>query len=269
MIDFLEVCVFIFARPLYMIDKIILNIHHSDDYTDYLFLTAGLTNKRIIPMLDPSSAEIKAQSDINTLVLGCYNSRKEPDPDDSVVSYNEMTQNIHLLSRCYLLEDGTVNATQAELARSIIQEKLDDFLYSEDNLHEYYRRHFPLFWRKRQQIYDSPLLFYSKTGTGFPLGVLLKAIEDNEDLFRARHKGCRCEEPPFIIDFGFNQEGNGVLCFTLYTWCPRCQSRREFGAAYLGNYEACCASIYRGYDRKQGLSAFTLFDVVDTLSITK
>jgi hypothetical protein len=32
-----------------MTDKIILYIQHSDDYTDYLLMTAGLTNKRIIP----------------------------------------------------------------------------------------------------------------------------------------------------------------------------------------------------------------------------
>ena len=259
-----------------MIDKIILNIHHSDDYTDYLFLTAGLTNKRIIPMLDPSSAEIKAQSDINTLVLGCYNSRKEPGPDDSVASYNEMTHNIHLLSRCYLLEDGTVNATQVELARSIIQEKLDDFLYSEDNLHEYYRRHFPLFWRKRQEIYNNPLLFFAKTGmfnssnwSYFPLGVLLKTIEEEKDLFRAGHKGCHCEEPPLIIDFDTNQEGRYDNSYLLYTWCPRCYSRRETGADYIGSYESCLVSIYRGYDRKLGLSVLNLFDVVEQLSVAR
>lgn len=259
-----------------MIDKIILNIHHSDDYTDYLFLTAGLTNKRIIPMIDPSPAEIKAKSDCNTTVIGCYNSRKEPGPNDGVASYNDMTHNIHLFSRFYLMEDGTVNATQAELARTSIQEKLNEFLFSEDNLREYYRRNFPLFWRKRQEINNNPLLFFAKTGlfnsssmSYFPLGVLLRTIEDDKDVFRAGHKGCHCEEPPLIIDFGTNPEGRYDMCYTVFTWCPHCQSRREFGVAYVGGYEARLANTYHDYDRKQGLSAFTLFDVVDTLSITR
>ena len=38
-----------------MTDIIILNIQHSDDYTDYLLMTAGLTNNRIIPLVNPSS----------------------------------------------------------------------------------------------------------------------------------------------------------------------------------------------------------------------
>lgn len=260
-----------------MTDKIILNIHHSDDYIDYLFLTAGLTNKRIIPMIDPSPAEIKAKSDCNTTVIGCYNSRKEPGPNDGVASYNEMTHNIHLLSRFYLMEDGTVNATQAELARTSIQEKLNDFLYSEENLHEYYRRNFPLFWRMRQQIYDNPLLFYAKAGIFstancryFPLGVILKTIEWNEDLFRTRQGGgCHCEKAPLLIDYNPNYGDWYNTSWTLYTWCPQCSSRREVNVGYIGDYESHLESIYRKFDRKQGLSAFTLFDVVDTLSITR
>ncbi|MBO4475617.1 MAG: hypothetical protein J5737_02670 [Bacteroidales bacterium] len=258
-----------------MTDKIILNIHHSDDYTDYLFLTAGLTDKRIVPIIDPTPAEIKAQSDINTLVLGCYNSRREPRPEDSVASYDATTHNIQLLSKRYLLEDGAVNATQAELARTTIQEKLDCFLYSEDNLHEYYRRNFPLLWRKRPTIYDNPHLFFAKTGmfnssdwSYFPLGVLLKAIEENEDLFRAGKKGCNCEEPPLIIDFDTNHEGRYDNSYLLYTWCPRCHSRREVGTDYIGGYESCLISTYRDYDRRQGLSALTLFDVIEQLSIS-
>lgn len=260
-----------------MTDKIILNIHHSDDYTDYLFLTAGLTNKRIIPMIDPSPAEIKAKSDCNTTVIGCYNFHKEPGPNDSVASYNEMTHNIHLFSRFYLLDDGTVNATQAELARATIQEVIVGILFSENNLHEYYRRYFPLFWRKRKQIYDTSLMFYAKTGMFctannryIPLGIMLKTIEGNEDLFRTRQGGgCHCEIAPLLIDYNPNYGDWYNTSWTLYTWCPQCSSRREVNIGYIDCYEARLANTYRDYDRKQGLSAFTLFDVVDTLSITK
>lgn len=46
-----------------MIDKVILDIAHSDDYTDYLFMTAALTNSRVIPLIDPSAEELRRQSD--------------------------------------------------------------------------------------------------------------------------------------------------------------------------------------------------------------
>lgn len=42
-----------------MIDKVILDIAHSDDYTDYLFMTAALTNSRVIPLIDPSAEELR------------------------------------------------------------------------------------------------------------------------------------------------------------------------------------------------------------------
>lgn len=48
-----------------MIDKVILDIAHSDDYTDYLFMTAALTNSRVIPLIDPSAEELRRQSDGN------------------------------------------------------------------------------------------------------------------------------------------------------------------------------------------------------------
>lgn len=258
-----------------MTDRIILDIHHSDDYTDYLFLTASLTDKRIIPMIDPSPAEIKAQSGANTLVLGCYNSRREPGTNAMAASYDEMSRNLHVLSKCYLEGNGTVNATQAEMARSIIHEKLNGILYSSSNLHEVYRRNFPLFWRKRDEIYANPLLFYAKTGmlssssrTVFPLGVMLKTIEGNEDLFRTKMGGgCHCEKAPLLIDYNPN-DGDRNSPWTLYTWCPRCSSRREVMVGYVGGYESRIEAAYSQFNKKHELSALTLFDVVDTLSNT-
>ncbi len=175
------------------------------------------------------------------------------------------------------MEDGTVNATQAELARASIQERINDLLYSEENLHEYYRRNFPLFWRKRQHIYDNPLLFFAKTGlfnssymSYFPLGVLLKTIEGNEDMFRTRQGGgCHCEKAPLLIDYTSNYRDMYNTSWRLYTWCPICSSRREFNVGYIGCYESRLESTYREFDKRQGLSALTLFDVVDALSISR
>lgn len=59
-----------------MIDKVILDIAHSDDYTDYLFMTAALTNSRVIPLIDPSAEELRRQSDGNAFIFKCRNSRK-------------------------------------------------------------------------------------------------------------------------------------------------------------------------------------------------
>ena len=57
-----------------MIDKVILDIAHSDDYTDYLFMTAALTNSRVIPLIDPSAEELRRQSDGNAFIFKCRNS---------------------------------------------------------------------------------------------------------------------------------------------------------------------------------------------------
>lgn len=40
-----------------MIDNVILDIAGSDDYTDYLFMTAALTNSRVAPLLNPTEEE--------------------------------------------------------------------------------------------------------------------------------------------------------------------------------------------------------------------
>lgn len=54
-----------------MIEKIILAITHSDDYTDYLYQTACLTNSRIIPMLNPTASELYDATGDNTIVYRC------------------------------------------------------------------------------------------------------------------------------------------------------------------------------------------------------
>ena len=105
-----------------MVDKLILDIHHSDDYTDYLLMTAGLTNKRIIPMLSPSTQQVKAASDNHTLILKCYNNRKELSPWDSPVDADTNYGSLRILSRFYLDDDGNINAANAEMIRQTVHE---------------------------------------------------------------------------------------------------------------------------------------------------
>ena len=71
MIDFPGGGVFIVAKTFLMVEKIILNIHHSDDYTDYLFQTVCIKNKRIIPLMNVSDAELKYAEWPTTLILNC------------------------------------------------------------------------------------------------------------------------------------------------------------------------------------------------------
>ena len=68
-----------------MTDRIILNIQHSDSYTDNLLQTCRLRNHRVIPLVDPTGDELLAQTRSGTLVLHCFYSRREPAPGDQTV----------------------------------------------------------------------------------------------------------------------------------------------------------------------------------------
>ena len=147
-----------------MIDRIILNIPHSDDYTDYLFMTAALTNRRVIPLMNPDREEIRKKSDINTLVLRCINAHQEPKAGDRSVTVDTLNKSIRVLSKVYLDEDGTIDYSNAEMVRALIQEALLNILTEPRNLIEAFRLHFPLLWMKRQRIYDDPKLFFAPSG---------------------------------------------------------------------------------------------------------
>lgn len=82
-----------------MIDKVILDIAHSDDYTDYLFMTAALTNSRVIPLIDPSAEELRRQSDGNAFIFKCRNSRKALESGDGTVRADQYSHTILVLSR--------------------------------------------------------------------------------------------------------------------------------------------------------------------------
>lgn len=256
-----------------MVDKIILDIHHSDDYTDYLFMTTGLTNKRIIPMVGPSPSQIKAQSDIHTRVFRCYSSRSEIGPGENPVSVDAIAGSVRVRSRFYLGEDGSVNAVHAEIVRETIQEAVMNMLMMPQNLLEVYRHAFPILWSKREMIYANPKYFFASSGkycSGYgdddmPIGAILKAIEEDPKNFRIRlGGGCSCGQRPFLIDW---DRVYGEY-WTLYTWCPVCHSRREIRAWNFQRAWNCERSIdqaWNYYDKGQGLSNLSLFDVIDAL----
>lgn len=257
-----------------MTDKIILNIKHSDDYTDYLFLTAALTNRRIFPLLDPRPEEIRRLSDSNTKVIRCYNSRNSCGEHDMPISYDEPSGALRILSRYFLEDDGTVNAGKAESLRAMIEETVTERLMAPGNLLEYYRHFFPLYWRKRQTIFDNPLFFYVRSGwygghfiDAFPIGVILKAIEEDPANFRLSLRGgCSCSEPPLLIEYPSVYDTGRF--YKLYTWCPACGARREIKAESFWRAGACDNSLEmtrRYYDKGQGFSSLSLFDLTEAL----
>ena len=256
-----------------MTDKIILNIRHSDDYTDYLLMTAGLTNARIIPMVGASTQAIKAKSDKNTLILKCYNTRGKIPPGNPPVEF-DMNYGSACIRSCFYLEnDGTINATNAEIVRQSVQEVAMNALLSPANLREVYRHYFPVLWSKQQVIYSNPKLFFANSGrySGgivddyMPIGAVLKAIDEDPKNFRIRlGGGCSCGQRPFLIDW---DQVYGEH-WTLYTWCPVCHSRREIRVWNFQRAWNCERSIEQSrnyYDKGQGSSSLSLFDVLDAV----
>ena len=208
-----------------MIEKIILNIIHSDDYTDYLFMTAGLTNRRIVPLLNPSAEDIRRQSDANTKVIRCQGWGREVRPHEHPIVSDHDAGYIRVLTRSYLMEDGSIHSGKAEMVRVVLQEMAAELLLSQQNLREVFRQYFPLFWGRRKSIYADPRLFYAPSGRteclspwdDIPLGAILKAMEEDPGTFRLRlGGGCTCGEKPLLIDY----EDMYRAHWTLYTWCP-------------------------------------------------
>lgn len=257
-----------------MTEKIILDIRHSDDYTDYLFMTAGLTNRRIIPLIDASEDEIRKQSDCNTQVFRCRAILRPLQPGDPTVHLSRMYPDITVRKRAYLADDGSIDYAEADKVRYRIQAFVTEQLLNPENLRAVYRQYFPLFWRKRQDIYANPGLFFAPsrpaedwTGTPLPLGAVLKAIdEDERKTFRLRlGGGCSCREQPVLVDYAHPFGEHWIL----HTWCPACHSRREIRAWHFERWQACEALIERAgkrFDKGQGLSTLSLFDVIDALT---
>ena len=258
-----------------MTDKIILNIRHSDDYSDYLLMTAGLTNKRIIPMVNPSSEKLKAATDCNTKVLRCFVIREPLNRCSSPVSGGVNDGAIRINSLYYLEDDGTINYANVEIVRQIIEELARQILLSSENLTEAYRRYFPRFWKARQKIYADPKLFFVNSGVfgepfyqdGMPIGAILKAMDEDPRTFEIRLSGCNCHRRPLIIDYE-------RICgehWILYTWCPVCSSRREIRAWNFHRSYQCEKAVEDArayYDKGRVASQLSLFDLVDELGLS-
>lgn len=256
-----------------MIDKIILNIRHSDDYTDYLLMTAGLTNKRIVPLVNPSSEELKAAADSSSKVLRCFISQDRAYDGCGPVTCDPETGTIRVYSRYYLEEDGSIDYGHAEIVRQAVEGTAMRFLMSRENLREAYRRYFPILWSRRDTICATPKLFFvdsgfcerSLAGDCMPIGAILKAMDEAPETFRIRlGGGCSCGKKPLLIDYDEDFGGN----WTLYTWCPVCSSRREIRAWNFQRADQCEQAMEEArasYGKGLVVSPLSLFDLVDEL----
>lgn len=254
-----------------MTDKIILNIQHSDDYTDYLLMTAGLTNKRIIPMVNPSSEKLKAAKDDNTKVLRCYIQNHPIYAWSSPVTGDIDAGSITVNTGYYLEEDGNINYHKAEIVRQSLEEMADNVLMANDNLREAFRHYFPFLWSSRAKIYADPKYFfvgsgrYESFGDSMPVGAILKAMDEDPSTFQIRlGGGCSCGKRPLLIDYDHVYNAY----WTLYTWCPVCQSRREILAWNFQRADQCARAVEDAmsyYSKGKALSPLSLFDLVDEL----
>jgi len=254
-----------------MTDKIILNIQHSDDYTDYLLMTAGLTNKRINPMVNPSSEKLKAANDNNTKVLRCYTVHHPMYTWSSPVTGDIDAGSITVNTGYYLEEDGSINYHKAEIVRQSLEEMANNVLMANDNLREAFRHYFPFLWSSRAKIYADPKYFfvgsgrYENFGDSMPVGAILKAVDEDPSTFQIRlGGGCSCGKRPLLIDYDHVYNAY----WTLYTWCPVCQSRREIHAWNFQRADQCARAVEDAmsyYSKGKAVSPLSLFDLVDAL----
>jgi len=259
-----------------MTEKIILDISHSDDYTDYLFQTAALRNKRITPLVNPSGKDIQRLSVDNTLVVHCDSFRRDADKDGRLTTYEYLTDTIHVFSKSYLSDDGAIDYAIAEQARAEIEEHLINCLTGPINQQDAFRENFPLLWKNRKLVYETPRFFYVQYANGdcgYPigsivyLGAVLKAIETHPESFRYDSSGgCACAESPILISYQktFKKIGERIL----HTWCPACNARRAFITEDRPAFYACDHIIERtndDYVTGVGFSELTILDVIDEL----
>ncbi len=126
-----------------MIERIILDIKHSDNYTDHLFQTAALKNKRVIPMLNPSPEELEAVKDENTIIYHCHSTYCDPGIK-SPIDFDDTPRAITVSTHYYIRPGGTVDGYKADDIRQRIEEHLLDELESDENLRETYKQTFAI-----------------------------------------------------------------------------------------------------------------------------
>ena len=259
-----------------MTERIILDIAHSDRYTDYLFQTAALRNHRVVPLVDPHAEFLRRLSGDTTLVVHCDNLRRDADKDGNLTRYEYLTDTIHVFSRSYLADYGSVNPSVAERARCEIEEHLDDCLLGPTNQQEVFREYFPLLWENRERIFSDPELFhvrYFNGNGGYPfgsivyLGAILKAIATNVGYFRYDPPGgCPCKGHPVLVDYKktFRKE----VKWAIRTWCPTCHRKSTLIVEDFPQYPVCDGIIERvndGFIDGSGFSGLNLLDAIERL----
>ena len=257
-----------------MTEIIILDICHSDDYTDYLFQTAALTNKRVFPMIDPGRDEIASHYTTRTTILHCRASRNEDHGQGEPVCFDEHLRRISVYPPYYLEDNGNIDSHKANYVRALIEKAINGLLLAPENLMEIYREYFPLLWKHRDTICSNPQYFFVKSGWRgllfddfFPLGVILKTIEDEHKNFRLSLRGdCGCKDAPLLIDYQYSRDDWHYL--TLHSWCPICGKRRAVKTQRFlreGYCNSALESAFRYYDEGQGFSTISLPDIIDIL----
>ena len=259
-----------------MTDKIILDIRHSDDYTDYLFQTAALRNRRVIPLVGADPQEILSLRTQTTSVVRCEGVCRDPGGDGKLCAQDMGNGTIRVFTRGYLSDGGTPDPLRAAQARKEVEGILDGILLGPDNQAELFRACFPLLWSERRRICSAPNLYrvpYPKGEGGYPfgaivrLGTILEIIESDAVHFRYPAPcGCPGGGSLLLVDYrkSFRRMGE----WAIHAWCPVCGERWDAAVDDFGQYrtldriiEEKCAESLDG----PGFSTLTLFDVIDIL----
>ena len=249
-----------------MIERIILNIRHSDNYTDYLFQTAALRNRRIIPMMNPAPEELKAVKDNHTIIYHCHSTYCDPGIK-SPLDFDDFHRTITVSTHSYISPDGSVNGQKADLIRQRIEKHLLDELESNENLREVYKHTFVILWEHREKICSNPSFFYARCGQhnkfvqAIPLGAMLKSIDENLELFRNPETGSILVDFEFCDTFDWYLEWWDPVSRTNATEILTCEFKNKDLLAYT--IEKTCSMYCKG----KAAGPLTVFDVIDRLSI--
>ena len=176
------------------------------------------------------------------------------------------------INTCYYMDDnGEINFNKAEAVRRGIEDIATNILMSCGNLRDAYRRYFPFLWSRREKIFADPKLFYVQSGRfdnmgdSMPVGAILKAMEEDPSTFQIRlGGGCGCGKRPLLIDYDQIYDSH----WTVYTWCPVCQSRREIRAWNFQRAYQCERAVEEAmydYNKVRTVSPLCIFDLVEAL----
>ena len=259
-----------------MIERIILNIEPRDPYLEYLFQTASLTSRRVVPMLRPSPDDLAKAKGDNDMVLRCCDRayRRKTGRDMVIFHY----QSIIVYRGFYLTPQGTVHTTRTLIAKQQIERILSDILEDPANLREAYRKNFGLLWGRRDRIYADPRLFFARSGLStsrgepVPLGAMLRAMEEYpEDFSVPASEWHPCGVPQLIIDFQYDlPDKDGGWDWNFHRFCPVCgevtfELRK---GALRGDRNRLSRLVRRTmtrYSDGMGMSGLTVLDVIDRL----